>query len=61
MKKNLPLFGAALLLAVQNAHAGIIAIPPSTAAVPIDSPWVILGLAVSLAVIGGRILHNRKK
>ncbi len=46
-------------LAATTAQAGIVAIPP--AVVPVDSPWMLAGIAALLAVIGARILHNRRK
>lgn len=48
------------LLVASSAHAGINPVPPSIT-VPVDSPWVISALVVTLAVIGGRLLHNRRK
>jgi len=46
------------LLLASSAHAGIVALPPSV--VPVDSPWALGALALALAVIGGRLLHNRR-
>jgi hypothetical protein len=48
------------LLFAQSSFAGIISIPVSTG-VPVDSPWVISGLILALAVIGARLLQNRRK
>lgn len=47
-------------LAATTAQAGIIAIPPSVA-VPVDSPWMLAGIAALLAVVGARIISNRRK
>ena len=47
------------LLFTSAAYAGISPIPPSVT-VPVDSPWVISALILTLAVVGGRILHNRR-
>jgi hypothetical protein len=49
------------LLMSQGAMAGITSASPQLTAVPIDSPWVLSALAISLAVIGIRILKNRSK
>jgi len=59
MKKILVITSAYALTAATIAQAGIMAIPPE--AIPVDSPWMLLGIAALLAVIGGRILHNRRK
>lgn len=60
MHNSLRSLAALSLLSASSAYAGIMSIPPSVA-VPVDSPWVISALVLTLAVIGGRLLHNRRK
>lgn len=59
MKKVLAITSISALTAATTAQAGIVAIAPS--AIPVDSPWMLVGMVALLAVIGGRILHNRRK
>tara|TARA_R110002110_G_scaffold303525_2_gene517638 strand:- start:5452 stop:5637 length:186 start_codon:yes stop_codon:yes gene_type:complete len=61
MQVRLVLLLVSSLLVSTGAVAGIAPPPPMTTAVPIDSPWVISGLVVAVAVIGARLLHNRRK
>jgi len=61
MNKYLRSLGALFaLLFVQASFAGNAMLPKSTS-VPVDSPWVISGLVLALAVIGARLLRNRRK
>ncbi len=59
MKAYLRSLAVLSVLFAQSSFAGIISIPTSTA-VPVDSPWVLTAMALTLAVIGGRLLHNRR-
>lgn len=61
MKTLVSLLSLSALFVSHSATAGIVALPPAVAAVPVDSPWVIFGLVASVAVIGARILHSRRK
>lgn len=47
----------ALLLFSETAMAGLA--PPVI--VPIDSPWMLIGLSVALATVGVRLFNNKRK
>ena len=51
------LIASALVLASGSAAAGLV---PVTS-VPVDSPWALAGLAAILAVVGARLIRNRRK
>jgi hypothetical protein len=51
------LIASALALASGSAAAGLV---PVTS-VPVDSPWALAGLAAILAVVGARLIRNRRK
>jgi hypothetical protein len=61
MNNNRRLVALLSLLFTQTTFAGQVVIPPQAAAVPVDSPWVISGLTLTLAVIGVRLLQNWRK
>ena len=60
MNNKLRLLALPSLLLAQTTFAGIVG-PPQTTSVPVDSPWFISGLILTLAVIGVRLLQNRRK
>ncbi|MFK7829318.1 MAG: hypothetical protein AB8B57_06005 [Congregibacter sp.] len=61
MKSSLSAVVLGALLVSQGTLAGSTPTPTAVTAVPVDSPWVISGLVLALAVVGARLLKNRRK
>lgn len=56
MKNIQTVLTASVIFASTNASAGL-----APVAVPVDSPWVMAGLAVVLATVAVRLLRGRRK
>jgi hypothetical protein len=56
MKIKNTALGVSLLVTAGSASAGL-----APAAVPVDSPWMMAGLAVVLAVVAVRLIKGRRK
>lgn len=61
MKSYVAVTAFALFVSTQSALAGIDSIPIAATSVPVDSPWVISGLVMMIAVVGARLLSSRRK